>query len=1152
MAVAFLNAVEFERTLTTDPQTWTHVPGGVASAVAVAVVHGTSATDHALSVTYGGVALARMVRATDTATELGAAEWWFLGSGIPAGNQTVSVDLASATTDDIHFVSMSFSAADDCEIQATGSINENATNPSVTLSYGGRTCLAVAALYGGGAAPSSFVPNANCSAVLDFDFGAFYSTVIQQTTAGSTDFAIGGTAVSDDVAYVAMAITERRVLTPGVGVAALSGLAAALAFAVQLAAGSVAISQETVGVAFQSPPPGTVTITGRAPTASITAGSSVPFPAGAVTFTGTTFTLAMPVAIQNGSVATTGLAPTLGSGVSLPVGSVAFSGAAPFVARDQLIVLPVGSIVVAGQAPTVGNTASITRAMPVGAIALSGAAPGIGFGTAVPVGAATYAGLNPSIAGLATLIYVGGAKASGTSGSFALSLVALTGGAGSSAAAGDLVVVAAGFVSTANGDPGVSTAGYTEIADLYADDVLDANLSVSYKFMGVTPDTSVTCNGSGVATDGSAAVCHVWRNVDTGTPMDVLATADANINSSIPDSPDITPVTFGAQILVAGLGTSTAVDNTVTAPVGYSNQVDISTDPGNAVTVGIASKAWAGGTEAPAAWTAWTTTVNDSWAAVTLALRPAALFSAYVVQVPVGSLVIVPGDPAVAFIGPTVGTVALTGYTVTIGTQFLPQAIIIPVPAGTIFTSGYSAGVVGAGRVFDIPAGTFNTTGAFVGVKFLDPAAGAVTWVGQLPVLQTTTAMPAGAVAVTGQAPLAVRIIAATPAAGVFTITGLAPILAWVSSQPATTVAYNGLSPRWAATMPVAAGVLSNVGTTATLTYVSTTVTMTPAAGVATLTGGAPILAFGVAVPAGSTTFVGKVLGSAGVVDIQVGSVVLTGQAAVVGYPRVPDVGAVVVTGAAPTLSTGVALPAGATTFSGLVVGTSAVQPVPVGSMVLSGAAPQVTFALVYQVPAAALVTVGHGPILVGSGVTGLEAGAVDFVGQAPVLARTIFHQAGAITTVGLAPAVGLGFGLPCGVVTTDSDGVLLLLGTRMAVGTLTLVGATPAPVSTLPLQIGVNVVLAGRAITLSLGVAVPVGTLGILVDAPNPQPGFGRINIPCGAHTLVGEVPVAFVSTLNPAPDYRFRFFVEAAGQPSVRVVSVTQPTFMNEHSEV
>jgi hypothetical protein len=209
MAIAFDSVfTESVRTGVEDPYTFNHTPGADLKGVAVCAVHGVSSTDHIVGMTYGGVAMARIKRNVDTATEPGAAEIWFLGSGIPTGLQTISVDLASGTTDDFHFVVIGFTGAADTEAVDSDGVDNNVANPSVTLQYVGRTCAAIAALYGGGADGSAFAPNANCTTVHDHDLGAFYSEVIRQTTPGTADFAIGGTSATDDVAFAAAAFSE--------------------------------------------------------------------------------------------------------------------------------------------------------------------------------------------------------------------------------------------------------------------------------------------------------------------------------------------------------------------------------------------------------------------------------------------------------------------------------------------------------------------------------------------------------------------------------------------------------------------------------------------------------------------------------------------------------------------------------------------------------------------------------------------------------------------------------------------------------------------------------------------------------------------------------------------------------------------------------
>lgn len=208
--ILFDTYTENVRTGTTSPQTFTHTPlasSGI-KAVLLAITHGTSSTDHVSAASYGGTAMSRVQRNTDTATEPGATEWWFLGGrgvSIPQGAQTVSYT-PGATTDDIQAVCVTLVADQDLEVIDTDGINNNVANPSVTLNCGGREMFCVASLYGGGAAPSSFVMNNNCQDLPSEDLGAFYASVIRSGVSQIADFAIGGVSASDDVAFSAVAV----------------------------------------------------------------------------------------------------------------------------------------------------------------------------------------------------------------------------------------------------------------------------------------------------------------------------------------------------------------------------------------------------------------------------------------------------------------------------------------------------------------------------------------------------------------------------------------------------------------------------------------------------------------------------------------------------------------------------------------------------------------------------------------------------------------------------------------------------------------------------------------------------------------------------------------------------------------------------------
>lgn len=223
----------------------------------------------------------------------------------------------------------------------------------------------------------------------------------------------------------------------------------------------------------------------------------------------------------------------------------------------------------------------------------------------------------------AAINFVGGATASGTNTAYNMSLTALTGGIASSPTEGDIVIAINVIVNTTNGNPGVGTAGYTELVDMYRGDSYDTNLSVSYKIMGASPDTTVSCNPSNSGTRASDCVAMVFRGIDSTTPIDVTTTTASSGNSEDVNCPAITPVTPGAIVLCTGSAAGASVDATPIAPSGYTGTY-IQTDPGSSGAAVASYKAWSGsGAEDPAPYVMDLGTASaNSWAAATLALRP--------------------------------------------------------------------------------------------------------------------------------------------------------------------------------------------------------------------------------------------------------------------------------------------------------------------------------------------------------------------------------------------------------------------------------------------------------------------------------------------------------------------------------------------------
>jgi hypothetical protein len=203
-----------KRVTTGDPWTFTHTPGGTPKGVVLLICHVGSTTDFISGVTYGGVALTRVIRRTDAAAEPGDSDIWFLGSSIPTGAQTVSIDLSSDTAEDFLFTCVTLLADDNTAVVDSDGINDDAANPSVTLNYGGAFCQSLAVLYSGLPNETDITPNSNCGTLQSDDFGANVYMVIAQGIGGTSDFAIGVTAALDDCAYTAVAI--------GLAVAAVS------------------------------------------------------------------------------------------------------------------------------------------------------------------------------------------------------------------------------------------------------------------------------------------------------------------------------------------------------------------------------------------------------------------------------------------------------------------------------------------------------------------------------------------------------------------------------------------------------------------------------------------------------------------------------------------------------------------------------------------------------------------------------------------------------------------------------------------------------------------------------------------------------------------------------------------------------------------
>ena len=226
--------------------------------------------------------------------------------------------------------------------------------------------------------------------------------------------------------------------------------------------------------------------------------------------------------------------------------------------------------------------------------------------------------------GVSGLQFVGGYAQgfAGTTSDVTITLASLTGGLASAAAAGDLVIVY--YLVSGSVDRNLVVSGYTEVVELYVNNLYDTNLAVAYKFMGGTPDASFVLTGGSFDTGAAgAAAVQVWRGVNTTTPLDVTQTTATGTASVLCNPPAITPTTNGAIIVSGGAGVHNSVSVGTFSSADLTNFISAEGKDGSDATIGLGYKVWTSGSFDPAAFTFSTADSGSaSWAAVTLALRP--------------------------------------------------------------------------------------------------------------------------------------------------------------------------------------------------------------------------------------------------------------------------------------------------------------------------------------------------------------------------------------------------------------------------------------------------------------------------------------------------------------------------------------------------
>lgn len=228
--------------------------------------------------------------------------------------------------------------------------------------------------------------------------------------------------------------------------------------------------------------------------------------------------------------------------------------------------------------------------------------------------------------GRATPVYVGGTidAGPGEAGPGTVSLTSLTGGIGTAPIAGDVIVVAyaIGSISDRNVSVSINQGTITELVDLYSNDTVDTNLGVYYSVVGATPPTSITAGDTGSTANAGALAVHVWRNIDTTTPIDVTTTTATAGNSALANPPAITTATENAVVIAIGASGNDNATATFTQGGDLTNFLSVGGSDTEDATVGMGSIATTSpATVDPIAFSIATSS-TFSWAAATVVLRP--------------------------------------------------------------------------------------------------------------------------------------------------------------------------------------------------------------------------------------------------------------------------------------------------------------------------------------------------------------------------------------------------------------------------------------------------------------------------------------------------------------------------------------------------
>lgn len=174
MAIAFDAISNASIADTGDPVTFTHTPAGTPRGVFVFVTRNSNVADDVVGVTYGGVAMTEVPLSPISDDQAGGSNdsivhGFFLGSGIPTGAQTVSIDMSASGV--AHWAAcVSVTADGDTAIEDT-SVSNDPTDPSTCTLTTSVTTFCMGCIDSAAAAAGNTNPSAGMTERYEADTG---------------------------------------------------------------------------------------------------------------------------------------------------------------------------------------------------------------------------------------------------------------------------------------------------------------------------------------------------------------------------------------------------------------------------------------------------------------------------------------------------------------------------------------------------------------------------------------------------------------------------------------------------------------------------------------------------------------------------------------------------------------------------------------------------------------------------------------------------------------------------------------------------------------------------------------------------------------------------------------------------------------------